>query len=474
MSREGSLAKNTLIIAVGTFLPKVASVITLPILTGCLTKAEYGLFDLVTVLVSFLLPSVTMQIQTAAFRFLIDVRGDEKETKTIITNIFVFIMPVSLISLVILYFCLFGQSVYIRVFICLYFLADIAVNATRQVCRGINNNLDYSISAILSAIGKMIFAVICVYWLRIGFLGSIISLFAASFTSLLYLFLKIKLYQYIDFKYIDKQKIKEMLMYSWPMVPNSMAAWVIRVSNRIVITAFMGLTANAVYSVANKIPGLLNLAQNTFTLAWQENASIVSKDDDANEYYSSMFRTMFDLMAGFFGILIAFAPLLFKILIFGDYAEAYSHIPILFVAMFFYSMSTFLGGIYVAYKESKSVGITTTVAAVINLLFNVGTIPWLGLYAASGSTLLSNIFLFLFRIKDIQSIVKLRYNTTHMIKVIAIILLESFLCFQQIFLFNVLNFFMGVILFFYLNWSLVLISIRKIEGLFRKRKMKKL
>ena len=42
MEREKALAKNTIIIGFGTFLPKVASIITLPIVTGSLTKAEYG------------------------------------------------------------------------------------------------------------------------------------------------------------------------------------------------------------------------------------------------------------------------------------------------------------------------------------------------------------------------------------------------------------------------------------------------
>lgn len=69
MSREGKLAKNTLILGVGTFLPKFASFITLPILTGCLTKSEYGIYDLITVLVSLLLPVATLQIQAAAFSF---------------------------------------------------------------------------------------------------------------------------------------------------------------------------------------------------------------------------------------------------------------------------------------------------------------------------------------------------------------------------------------------------------------------
>ena len=81
MSREGKLVKNTMILSIGTFLPKLASFITLPILTECLTKDEYGTYDLIIVLVSLFLPAVTLQIQTAAFRFLIDVRENEEKTK---------------------------------------------------------------------------------------------------------------------------------------------------------------------------------------------------------------------------------------------------------------------------------------------------------------------------------------------------------------------------------------------------------
>ena len=323
MSREKELAKNTVILSIGTFLPKLASFVTLPILTGCLTKAEYGTYDLITVLVSLLLPSMTLQVQAAAFRFLIDVRDKEEDIKKIITSIVLFITPISLFSLLILYLCLPGQTRLVKLFICLYFFADITVNATRQACRGLHLNLDYSISAIVSALGKMVFAVLCVYFLKAGLLGTVISLFMASFLSFAFLVLKTKVYKYFDLRCFSLDMLRRMIQYSWPLVPNNMSAWVMRVSDRIVVTMFMGVEANAIYAVASKIPSLLSLAQSTFTMAWQENASIVSKDDDASEYYSSMFHTLFDLMAGLFGIIISSTPLLFKLLIHGDYGEAY-------------------------------------------------------------------------------------------------------------------------------------------------------
>ena len=461
MSREGKLAKNTFILSIGTFLPKLASFITLPILTGYLTKEEMGTYDLITILESLLLPTVTLQIQAAAFRFLIDVRDDEEKVKEIVTNIVVFVIPTSLFSLLILFFCLGGTSGPIKILICLYFLFDVLGNVARQICRGLNENLEYSISAILAALGKMLFAVICVYWLRAGLVGTVTALMMSALFSLVYLLFRARVLRYVNFRYYSKDKIIEMLRYSWPMVPNSMSAWVMRVSDRLVVTFFMGTAANAVYAVANKIPSLLNIAQNTFTMAWQENATIVSKDKDASEYYTSMFQVMFDLMAGFFGLLIAATPLLFKLLIRGDYAEAYNQIPILFVGMFFFSMSTFLGGIYVAYKESKSVGITTTAAAACNLIVDISLIRWIGLYAASGSTLISYIFLFVYRSIDVQRMVRIRYKRRHMAVILSIMLIESVLCYQQNLLLNIINIVIGAIVFMAINKSFVKVVMKK-------------
>ena len=106
MSREKSLIKNTIVLSIGTVIPKFASFIVLPILTGYLTKTEYGPYDLITVLCSLFLPAVTLQIQTAAFRFLIEKKDDEDGKKTIITNILSFLMPVSIIAIIVLFIVL--------------------------------------------------------------------------------------------------------------------------------------------------------------------------------------------------------------------------------------------------------------------------------------------------------------------------------------------------------------------------------
>lgn len=104
-------------------------------------------------------------------------------------------------------------------------------------------------------------------------------------------------------------------------------------SDRLLLSMFLGVEVNAVYAVAKKIPNLLTAVQSTFSLAWQENASLSVEDSDIDSYYSRMFSLVFDLVIGSCAVLIGISPLLFALLIRGDYMEAYCQMPMLSVKL---------------------------------------------------------------------------------------------------------------------------------------------
>ena len=472
MSRKGNLAKNTLILSIGTFLPKLAGFITLPILTGCLSKKEYGTYDLITVLVSLLLPAVTLQIKAAAFRFLLEVRENKDKQKKIITNIFVVTVPVSLIALAVLYFvlslCIPQSDPAIRLWICGYYLADILVNTVRQISRGIGKNMPYSISAVISSLGKMVFAVLLVWYMKWGLLGGVIALCMASLFSLIYIAFRIRVFSLIDFRLIDRKSIGSMLNYSWPMVPNEMSLWVMNVSDRFIVTKVLGVTVNAVYAAATKIPSLINLAQSALTLAWQENASISAKDKDSGSYYTEMFKTMMNLQSGVFSAIIASMPVLFRLLIKGDYGDAYNQMPILCYAIFFQGMAVYLGGIYVAKMATKSVGITSVCSAAVNIAVNLSLIHFIGIFAASISTLVSYIALFTYRVFDVQKLAKIKMDVKQFILLNCIMLVDVALCYQRTLVCNIINAVIGYSVCIILNKQIVLAVLKKL-GIVKKK-----
>lgn len=468
MNREKALAKNTFIIAIGTFLPKFSSIITLPIITGGLTKAEMGTYDLISTLVSLFLPVATLQIQSAAFRFLIDVREDEKETKRIITNIISFILPTSLIALTILYLCLGNVSPVIRWLICLYFFSDILMLSTQQIVRGLSDNKLYSASSVTISFSNMLLIVLTISVGKQGLVGVLASITIATTIGLILLLVKGHILSRIDLSLLSKKTLLEMLSYSWPMIPNSLSNWVLSFSDRAVLTAFMGLEANAIYSVANKIPALFTTVQGTFVFAWQENASLASKDSDADTYYAEMFDSIFGILVGIMALLIAATPILFWLLIRGDYKEAYYQMPILFMGMLFSSMASFIGGIYVAHKKTRSVGVTTILAAACNLVIDLVFVHKIGIFAASISTLVSYVFLTIYRMVDVQKFQKVKFNTGRFCLLIALLVLMCAICWIDTVALNVLNIILGCIIAVVVNRKIM-----KSILLTLKNKMKK-
>lgn len=440
-NREKALAKNTFIIAIGTFLPKFTTLITLPILTTYLTKAEYGTFDYLSTLISLALPIATLKIEAAAFRFLIECRDNREDSATIISNIYFFIVPISFLVVTILFVIYSSLGVITRILLCIYFLLDIVYSATQQIVRGLSKNAFYSISAIIYSIINMGMIVLMVSDFQLGLDGVLVSALVALLISIVILFISTKILSYVSIKSFSKVRLKEMIGYSWPMIPNSLSSWIVNLSDRIIVTAILGVEVNSVYAVANKIPNLFATLQGTFIFAWQENASLSVGDDDTSEYYSRMFDNIYTILVGALACLVGITPILFKVLINVQYKEAYYQMPLLFGGMLFSAMSAFMGGIYVAHMKTKSVGITTMLAAIFKLIINFVLINRLGLFAASLSTFVSYLFLVVYRMIDVQKFQPVKYNYAKII--ITMMFLVAFMVVLYInnFMLNITNFF---------------------------------
>lgn len=133
----------------------------------------------------------------------------------------------------------------------------------------------------------------------------------------------------------------------------------------------------------------------------------------------------------------------FLLLIRGDYKEAYYQMPILFMGMLFSSMASFIGGIYVAHKKTRSVGVTTILAAACNLMIDLVFVHKIGIFAASISTLVSYVFLTIYRMVDVQKFQKVKFNTGRFCLLIALLVLMCAICWVDTVVLNILNIILG-------------------------------
>ena len=455
MSRQSALVKNTFILSFGSIVPKFVNIITLPILTGFLSKADYGIYDLVISMVTLLLPVATLQMQAAAFRFLIDVREDRERQEAIVTNITVVTTVLSFGVLTVVFFMLSSLPILVRILVCGYYLLDILVATLRQVARGVSLNGVYSLSVIVNSAAEGLAIVGFVMLLQGGLNGALVASVIGQATSLLILAFGIDIFSFLNLHTLSISVSKELIAYSWPLIPNSLSNWAINMSDRLILTAILGIEASAIYAAASKIPNMLGIFQLAFNLAWQENASLVSNDDDRGAYYTRMFDVVFRLSAGGLALLFAASPLIFAVLIHGDYSESYVHMNILFIGALASSVSSFLGGIYIARMKTKEIGVTTVAVAIVNIVSELVFMPFLGIFAASFAYTLSFAALAIFRAWHIRSFEQINFNLRLIVTSSFILILIGFLGALKTPLAIAVNAIFGVALFVLLNRSLL-------------------
>ena len=179
------------------------------------------------------------------------------------------------------------------------------------------------------------------------------------------------------------------------MIPSSISLWIVNLSDRLIITYFLGAAYNGIYAAAAKIPNLLVTFYNAFNLAWTELAARTIDEEDSNVYYSKLINSLFSFCFGAIIILIAFSPLLFKILIDDKFSSGYNQMPILFIGVILSCLVSFYGGLYIALKRQNKWGISSTVGAFLNAGINIVCIREIGLYAASISTVVFFVILYI-------------------------------------------------------------------------------
>lgn len=409
-SRNKTLIKNTLIISIGKLGTSVISFFLLPFYTAVLEPSEYGVQELITTVTWILSIIFGLQLSQGVYRFLLDTRNDKEKSSTIVTNVIV-VFILGVIILTILFFLselIFHPPYiwYVYILTILYMFFPIG----QEILRGENHYVEYAlIGFILTAIA-LVLNILFVLHFHMGVRGLLFSSIISYTVLSIVLFFRCGLIKKFSIKKVNRNIIKEILAYSLPLVPNELSWWVIKGSDRIILSIILGVAANGIMSVAHKFPAAFILFYNYFNTSWIETVVLHLKDDDHEEYISNTvnFVLRFILCLGI-GV-IAVMPFIFPIMVNSQYDEAYNQIPIFMLATLFNVLVGLTSGLYVAKKNTQRVAQTAVMAAIINIVIHLATIKWIGIYAASVSSLCAFAYFGLFRAIDSQKYCKIKYD----------------------------------------------------------------
>ena len=387
----------------------------LPLYTSILSTEQYGTVDLISTYTSLLMIVLTIQFEQGIFRHLIEVRSDSTKQKQYIST-----AMLSVSVFIILFIATFSGLLMALDYQYTFYLIAISSLSTwnallLQTPRGLGDNTTYAIGSFINGSLTVILNVIFVAILRLEVKGMLLANVVSLFVSSAFIVCRIRLWNYLGWKYANKQCFYELLKYSLPLVPYTLCWWVISASDRMLIKMFLGTSFNGIYAAAYKFPSLFSMVTNIFQLSWTESASENVNETDRDQYYSKVFTKTFKLYSSVNMGLILVMPFFFDMLIGEAFSEAYYYIPILLSAALFHSIAAMYGSIYFAFKKTKAISTTTLLAALINLVVNFLLIRSIGLYAAAISSLVAYIVITLIRHTDIQRLAVLKISKTYLL-----------------------------------------------------------
>lgn len=425
MNQKKQLLKNTVIIAIGKLSTQIVSFLLLRLYTSKLTTAEYGTYDFLVTLSTFLLPIITMLMEESMFRFLIDAE-DLKSKKRVITATIAYTTVGTIIFTLIAGIAMgMMQYEYAIVFL-LFIISNILIGLSNALARGTGKIKLYSFSNFILGASTIALNIIFIVGFKWGVNGLLWSNTVANSITAIVVLIKLHLPQFISKKDLDKKTMSEMLRYSIPLVPNNLSWIIISLSDRLMLTWMIGANANGLYSIANKFPNIIYTFYGFFSTAWKESAARILKEENKVEYYNSIYKDIkFFLKAIVLG-LIAIMPFAFPLLVDSSYNEAYIYIPALVISIYYTNMSNFYGGIFTAYKNTKIMGSTTVVAAIMNVVLNLVFIPRFGIWAATLSTLISNVIVFAYRRYRLKEYIRLNEKFNYAFWILLVITLITY------------------------------------------------
>lgn len=394
---------------IGTFGSKVIYFLLVPFYSFFLSKSELGIYDLILASLTIITPVISVQISEAVYRELIDPdRRTQKPSQVFSSGL----------SLVFAGLLLFVTAAFIiKQFFdyqILYELILIQSSFTfyiffQQSLRGLSLNKEYALMGTTNSFLLISFSITLIYFSRIELSNIILAISFAQTISIIYAAYKINFFRLFDLKNIRKEKVYELLNYSFPLLPNTLSWWLIDLGSRYIILFFIGLEENGLYAVAARYAGIIALVNSIFILSWQDYVINSKSKTSSNTKKLSLNLNLFvAFQMGLVILLTSFSKELIYYTTPIAFHDAANYLPILLISSAFASFCGFYGAFYLKEKRTRKIFTTTFIGSTINIIFCVALINYFSLYAVAAASFVGFFVTFLIRYRDFD--IKLNFK----------------------------------------------------------------
>lgn len=407
-SRTNYLASNVLIFTIGTIGTKLIVFFLVPLYTVVLNTGEFGTVDLITTISAIAVPIFTLNICESVMRFSLDKGSDSKK----ITQIGTYILILgSIAALIIIPICsMVNLLTQYSVLVYFYLITYASSQLFLYDLRGKELLKEFSFGSILQTFMIASLNILFLLYFKLGIYGYFLAYIVANLLTTVYAIFVGKSMKAFVIRKFDIPLTKDMVKYSVLLIPNSIMWWIINSSDRIMVTRMINIEANGIYAVSYKLPIMISTFSHIFNQAWSYSAIKEEGAVDESEYNNRVlkFLTSGAMLVGI--TITAITKPLLKIYVSESYYSAWKYVPFLAIGCTFMIIATFMATSYTVHKDSLGYLLSSSFAAIINIVLNLILIPVIGIYGAAMATGISYVAVFLFRLINTKKYIKYNLN----------------------------------------------------------------
>ena len=383
------------IYAFGNVIRNIASFIMLPIYTRFLTPSDYGMIELLSMMVDLTSILVGMQLSNAIFRYYCTAQTKEEANKVISTAIIIVVVlnSIGILSIVILseYLALFmfdsaELSNYVIMFsITLLFgaMSEIPMIYIRAQQRPW---LFLSIS-MLKLLLQVSLNVYFIVFKEMRVEGVIYSTLITL--AIISLILGIYIITSVGLKF-SKQQAKKLVSFSAPLILSTLGMFYIHYGDRYYIKIFSGLDEVGIYSLGYKFGFvLMMLVWSPFVSIWDSQKYQVYKSENAKEIFQKVFVLMNVLLCTMGLLISVYIEDLIKIMTNREFWEAHKIVPIITLSCIVVTWCQYANLGILLKKKTIQITYASLLSVIIITIGYLTLIPMYGSMGAAWATLIA-------------------------------------------------------------------------------------
>lgn len=395
LQRVRQLAGQSFIYGLGTILIQGIAFFLIPLYTRYLTPEAYGILSVTSAVTSVLLSVVSMGLPTAGLRFYFET-PDEQQKRSIIGTVWLTSLFTAIATTLI--FMGLGPFVSRRLFPDVpyhpYLTLALAITFSQAIkllplafFRARENAVRFVVFSTGTFLVTGLLSILLVAVLKLGAHGALLArllAYSASAAAATWLLLQ---YARLDFRF---DVARAALLFGAPLVPAGMFAWVLRLSDRVLMQSYVSLADIGVYTLGYQLGETVSMLGTAINAAWSPFYFRMFEEygEDAPAILAPII-TYFILVTVFSGLTIALlAPEIIRLLAQPAYSAAHLVTPWIAASSVVrvFNWITHQGIIYA--KKTYWEPLLSLVGGSVNIGLNLLLLPRVGYLGAAWATLI--------------------------------------------------------------------------------------